>query len=227
MKLTVIIPAYNEEKTIKSMLRSLPSGIKGISDIDIIVVNDGSTDRTSEIAKSLKRVIVIDLPMNMGVGVATRAGFEYAKKNESNVIITLDADGQHNPNDIYKIIKPIIHKRVDVTIGSRAFKKQMPKSRILGNHVLSIATYLMYGRYVKDSQSGMKAMSGAALDKMEFGSVGFEICSEIVGECKRLNLMIEEVPIQTIYSEYSKKKGQNWLNGINILTKLLLLKIKA
>ncbi|MEI7792451.1 MAG: glycosyltransferase family 2 protein [Candidatus Berkelbacteria bacterium] len=226
MKLAIIIPAYNEEKTILSVLKSLPSGIKGISEIVTIVVNDGSEDKTSRLASSIKNATVINLPVNMGVGVATVTGFEIAKKLQADMIITMDADGQHDPRDIAKLIKPIINRQSDIVIGVRLFAGQMPVLRRIGNFLLSLLTWLVYYKWVRDSQSGMKAISISAIEKMDLKSVGFEICSEIIGECQRLHLVVDEIPIRTVYSPYSKKKGQNWLNGINILTKLLSLKIK-
>ncbi len=225
MRLAIIIPAYNEENTLEKVILSLPKKIKGINEINTVVIDDGSSDRTYSIAKN-KADIALHHLVNLGVGSATRTGIEVAKKINADIALTIDADGQHNPKDIPSLIEPVLKKEADIVIGTRTFQaKDMPLTRIFGNFLMNILTWIFYGKMVNDSQSGMKAFSKDALKKISLNSSGYEICSEIIGEAKNKQLKITEVRISTIYTDYSKKKGQNILNSINILTKLLLLKI--
>jgi len=226
MKLSIIIPAYNEEKTLQRVLESIPRKISGINEIVTIVVDDGSTDRTYSIAKS-KATHALRHAINLGVGAATITGIDMAKKLKSDMVVTIDADGQHNPLDLPKLIDPILAKKADIVIGSRMLNSNnsMPAIKIIGNWVMNFITFIVFHRWVSDSQSGMKALSSKALSRMKLCSMGYEICSEIVGDAKEKNLKLIEVPIETIYSDYSKIKGQNIFNAVNILTRILFFKV--
>lgn len=221
MKLAIVIPAYNEEKIITTVIKKIPKKIPGISKIDIIVVDDGSKDKTAILAKKSGAKVFSHL-VNQGVGAATITGFEAAKKIKADIVITLDADGQHDSKEITRLIKPILEKKADIVLGSRNFQvKKMPLIKIIGNLVMSWLTFVLYNLWIRDSQSGFKAISKGALEQIKLISSGYEICSELVGEIKRLNLRYIEVPVKTIYTPYSKKRGQIALNGINILTRLI------
>lgn len=225
MKLAIIIPAYNEESAIKDVLLSLPKKIKNIDEIISIVVDDGSDDKTYEIAKNHAFCAVRHV-VNLGVGAATTTGLEAAKKLRSDIVVTIDADGQHNPNEIEKIIKPILEKKADIVIGTRMLNaKGMPLLKIFGNNFMNFLTFLIFQKWSSDSQSGMKAFNDKALEKIQLHSIGYEVCSEMIGEIKRNKLKLTEIPIEVIYTDYSKIKGQNWINGINVLTKMLVIKI--
>lgn len=225
MKLAIVIPAYNEESTIGKVLESIPKTFLGINEIVTIMIDDGSTDQTHIRAKK-KASHTIRHSINLGVGAATITGIEMAKKLGCNIVTTMDADGQHNPMDLPKLIKPIIEGRTDIVIGSRMFNVSgMPPVKVLGNWLMNFVTFLVFQRWVTDSQSGMKALSAKALTVMNLQSTGYEICSEIIGAAQENKVRIIEVPIQTIYSGYSKDKGQNIFNAINIFTKILTLKI--
>ena len=225
MKLAIVIPAYNEENAIKDVLLSLPTDIKGVKEIISIVVDDGSTDKTHKIAQKHACHAVRHV-VNLGVGAATTTGLEVAKKLKSDIVVTIDADGQHNPADIERIIQPILDHRSDVIIGTRMKNSQgMPILKIFGNNFMNFLTFLVFQKWSSDSQSGMKAFNSKALRKIQLNSVGYEICSEMIGEIKRNKLKLAEIPIEVIYTEYSKMKGQNWINGINVLTKMLVIKI--
>jgi len=225
MKLAIVIPAYNEATTIKKVLESIPKTILGIDEIATIVVDDGSSDATYSHAKN-KASYALRHSVNLGVGAATITGIEMAKKIGCDIVATMDADGQHNPLDLPKLINPILENKADVVIGSRMFNvKGMPPIKVLGNWIMNFVTLIVFRRWVTDSQSGMKALSGKALKKMKLHSIGYEICSEIIGDAKEKKLKLIEVPIETIYSEYSKVKGQNILNAVNIFTRILFFKI--
>jgi len=225
MKLAIIIPAYNEEKVVGEVLKGLPKTIKGVNEIVPIVVDDGSTDRTYDIAKKDTKHVLRHI-INLGVGAAIQTGFGAAKKMAADIIITLDADGQHSPKDISRIIAPILEQRADVVIGTRMRSpKGMPPIKIVGNWIMNFITAIVFHKWSSDSQSGMRAFNKKAIKKMHFHSIGYEICSEMIGEIKRNHLKMVEVPIEVIYTDYSKATGQNWLNAVNILTKIISIKI--
>ncbi|MDO8513864.1 MAG: glycosyltransferase family 2 protein [bacterium] len=225
MKLAIVIPAHNEEKVIGAVLKSLPKKIKGIDEIVSIVVDDGSEDRTYEVAKQYADR-AIKLVLNMGVGAATITGLEVAKKEKADIIVTMDADGQHRVKDIQHLIKPILSDSKDVVIGSRMKNHNgMPFVKVFGNWTMNVITFIVFRKWTSDSQSGMKAFSKSALKKMKLHSVGYEICSEIVGEIRRNKLAFTEVPIEVVYTDYSRAKGQDILNAVNILTKSIAIRI--
>jgi glycosyltransferase involved in cell wall biosynthesis len=142
------------------------------------------------------------------------------------MVITIDADGQHDPKDIARLVEPIFNNKADVVIGTRMLNtKGMPALKIFGNWFMNLITFLVYRKWSTDSQSGMRAYSKKSLGKISLHSIGYEVCSEIIGEVKRTRLVLVEVPIQVIYSEYSNAKGQNWINGINILTRSIAIKM--
>jgi len=227
MKLVIVIPAFNEATVIEDVIKKLPKKIDGIDSIVPVIVDDGSSDGTYDIAKNSTQHVIKHL-VNLGVGAATTTGFEAAKKIGADIIVTLDADGQHNPEDVAELIKPILENRADVTIGTRMLNsKGMPKLKIFGNWVMNALTFLIFHKWVTDSQSGMRAFSKNAMKKMSFHSIGYEICSETIGEIKRNRLKLAEVPIEVIYTDYSKITGQSWLNGINILTKMISIKLSG
>jgi glycosyltransferase involved in cell wall biosynthesis len=225
MKLAIVIPAYNEETVIHDVISKLPKKLDGIDEIVPIVVDDGSTDNTYKKAKSQCRYVFRHV-VNLGVGAATSTGFEAAKKLKADIVVTLDGDGQHNPNDVQKLIEPILSKKADVVIGTRMLDYQgMPVLKIVGNWLMNFLTFLVFRKWSSDTQSGMKAFNSKALKKMCFHAIGYEICSETIGEIKRNKLKYAEVPIEVLYTEYSKKTGQIWVNGINIFTKIISIKM--
>ncbi|OQA03082.1 MAG: Undecaprenyl-phosphate mannosyltransferase [bacterium ADurb.Bin400] len=223
MKLAIVIPAYNEEKTVGSVIDSLPKAIKGIRKIDVIVVNDGSNDDTLEEIKNYPQVTVLSHLINRGLGAALGTGFKYAIRHNADIIVSFDADGQHDPKDIEKIIKPILNNKSEAVIGSRLMKpKGMPWYRVVGNLGLNLATLVLFGIWTTDSQSGLRAFSRNALQKIDIRSDRMEVSSEIVREISRKKIKFTEVPVSVIYSDYSLAKGQRNINGINIILKMFL-----
>lgn len=225
MKLAIIIPAYNEEKSIHSVLKTLPRSIKGISTIIPIVIDDGSSDTTYELSKKDTKYVVQHVT-NLGHGAAITTGFEAAKKLKCDIAITLDGDGQHNPKDIRRLLDPILKDKADIVIGTRMTNTAgMPLIKIFGNWLMNVLTFLIFQKWSTDTQSGMRAMNRKALSKLKLHSTGYEVCSEIIGEARRGKLRLTEVAIETIYTEYSKGKGQSWINGVNVLTRMLTIKM--
>ena len=222
MKAAIVLPAFNESAVIYKILKSLPKRLEGISEVDVVVVNDGSQDSTlTEAARAGTNVISHSL--NRGVGAATKTGIYWAKKNKADVIVTFDADGQHNPRDIQKIIKPIIDKKADVVIGSR-FKRrsEMPPDRFLLNLFANLATFILFGVFSTDSQSGLRAFSKKAASLIDTRLDRMDFSSEVLLEAKRHDLKVLEVPTSVIYTSYSRAKGQKNTNALPILARLLV-----
>lgn len=223
-QLWVIIPAYNESTRIKKVLNNLKqNGFR-----NVVVIDDGSTDNTKEVAKSIPGIYLVSHSINMGAGAATKTGLDFAKQKNAEYAITIDADGQHSPTDIFKLLK--YAKKYDLVIGSRMIGKNlknMPKTRILFNKIGSLVTFLYYRVYVHDSQSGFKLFSKKAINNIQITFNGFEFCSEMIGEIKRNDLTFKEVPIRIIYSKdtLEKEHGQSFLKGVKMVIKMTIKKI--
>jgi len=223
MKRLIIVPAYNEAPVISKTLSLLKKTLKGKGSFDILVVNDGSQDNTAQQA-SLPGIKVLTHGLNRGLGGALGTGLEYAKRNNYDLAVTFDADGQHDPQDLIKAIKPIEQKKVDLVIGTRtkSHQGQMPIDRKLINWASNLVTKILFGVWTSDSQSGFRAFSKKAINCIEIKTERMEVSSEIFSEVKRHRLKISEIPIRVIYTDYSRSKGQSNLNAINVLYKLLL-----
>jgi glycosyltransferase involved in cell wall biosynthesis len=155
---------------------------------------------------------------NLGVGAATLTGLRAAQELGADIIVTMDSDGQHDPTEIDLLVHSLTNGPYDVVIGSRILNPRgMPASRFFANLVLNAVTWIVYRKIVSDSQSGFKAFSRKALDKLELNSPGYEVCSEIIGEIYRKNLRYKSVPIKALYTNYSQAKGQHFLNGVNLI----------
>ena len=139
--LSIVIPVYNEGQIIRRVINSIPLRIKGIRKVTIIAVDDDSTDNSfKEISKT--KAILLHHPINMGAGSATITGLKAAQKLDSDVVVTLDGDGQHDPSEIEKLISPILKDKADIVIGTRLKKLgQMPFIKKIGNWGLNIITY--------------------------------------------------------------------------------------
>lgn len=197
MNVTIGIPAFNEEKNIGKVIIS----VKKIFS-NVIVCDDGSTDLTREIAEGLGAK-VISHRENMGYGEAIKSIFNEAKKDESDILVTFDADGQHRTEDINKIITPIIENQAQVVIGSRFLKNEtnMPNYRKIGVRVLTRVTNMSIKENLTDSQSGLRAYSKEVLQKISPVDSGMGISTEILIKSHNNNFKIAEVPIQILYGE--------------------------
>ena len=196
MKVTIGIPAYNEEKNIAKIITKL----KKITD-SIIVCDDGSSDMTSEIAKNLG-VIVISHKKNMGYGAAIRTIFEKSAEIGSDILVTFDADGQHRVEDVSRVLRPLENSEADIVIGSRFLGKQsnVPNYRKLGIKVITQITNSSIKTKLTDSQSGFRAYSKQVLSKISLSEVGMGISTEILIKASSKGLRITEVPITILYS---------------------------
>ena len=217
MNITIGIPAFNEEKNIGKVIVTL----KKITN-DIIVCDDGSNDLTKEIAEGLG-VKVISHTKNMGYGEAIKSIFNEAKKKEADILVTFDADGQHRPEDIKSVTKPIIDQEAEVVIGSRFLKNEtnMPKYRKIGVKVLTKVTNMSIKENLTDSQSGLRAYQKKVLQNISLTDSGMGISTEILIKSHQKEFRIVEVPIQILYG-----KDTSTHNPVSHGTSVLLSTIK-
>ena len=196
-KLVVIIPAFNEEKSIGKVVGAIPRIIKGVSKVLVVVVDDGSTDDTVAFAQSAGVDYVVSIASNSGVGYAFKSGIKKALEIGADIVANMDADGQHNPDDIPRLIEPILKESYDVVVGSRFLddcKLDMPFMKRLGNRLFTKAVAWATGIHLTDSQSGFRAFSrDAALRLNTLGK--FTYTQESLIELAMKNLRITEVPI--------------------------------
>lgn len=195
MKILIIIPAFNEEKTIAKVIFDLE--VHGYH--DILVINDGSLDKTAE---KVKRVKVVNHVINRGLGAALGTGWEYALKTGADALVTFDSDGQHKATDLKKLLEPIIKNRADVVIGSRFLGKwqKMPLERIFTNILSNIMTFTFYGSWSSDTQSGLRAFNKKAIKKIKITTDRMEVSSEFYREFAKHKLRVFEIPIDAVYT---------------------------
>lgn len=213
--ITAVIPAYNEEKTIASVVSE---ALKHVA--DVLVVDDGSVDRTAYVAMEAG-ARVISIPRNTGKGHALSIGLTTAALNGSEVVVCLDSDGQHDPNDIPKIVEPIADGRADMVIGSRFLdahsRDLIPAYRRIGQGVLTIATNMGSAVKITDSQSGYRAFRRDILRSFDYAETGMGVESEMVRSAARRGLKIEEVPITARYEGLDTSTLKPGNHGMTVL----------
>ncbi len=201
-RVVVCIPAFNEEKSIAKVIIKA----KEFSD-EIIVCNDGSTDMTGEIAGALGAT-VIRHERNLGKGAALASLLQEASKSKPRVVVSIDGDGQHDPADIPKVIRPVLDGEADLVVGARPMETGiMPKERIIGNKVLDEVTSRKAGMRIKDTQSGFRAYSFQALERLDFTERGMSVESQTLIDAAKAGLRIAEVPVATTYEGIEAKRS--------------------
>lgn len=221
-KICFVLPAYNEGRVVRSIVNKLDDLLKKTSfDYRIVVVDDGSKDNTAAEAAT-RNAHVIKHIINVGSGGATATGLSYAQQNGFTIAATMDADGQHEPDDVIKGVELMLKDEADLLIGSRLIdSKGMSRVKVLGNRGLSFTTLLIFGVNITDSQSGLRIFSKQALDRLKWKTSGYEFCSEMLWRAKQKGLVIKEYPIRAVYTDYSTSKGQNNWNAVNIIKSLV------
>ena len=212
----VIIPAYNEEQVIGSVLNDLMAF--GYS---IVVVDDGSRDATYHTAEQFP-VHLLQHECNLGQGAALQTGISYVLGlNKANAIVTFDADGQHDPVDIARVVNPIIKGKCDVVLGSRFLEKDLTSNLKLDKYLTLrmavIITRLSTGLVLTDTHNGFRAFSPDAARKIKITQNGMAHASQLLKQIARQHLIYQECPVKISYTAYSLSKGQSIMNGINIL----------
>jgi len=220
LKIVAGMPMFNEEETIGSVI------VSTLRHVDMVVcIDDGSSDSSASIAEACG-AHVIQHRSNRGYGATMKTLFRHALELDADILVILDSDGQHNPKDIPSLIEPITSGQADFTIGSRFVDGgggvDMPAYRKLGIKVITAASNLSSDLNISDTQSGFRAFSKAALQKLRFDAEGMELSLEILEDANEKHLRVKEVP--TII-RYDVPKGSNFTalsHGFTVLTWALL-----
>ncbi|MFQ6039350.1 MAG: glycosyltransferase family 2 protein [Candidatus Poribacteria bacterium] len=219
MKTCLLLPAYNEAKTISHIISEARMYIE-----PIIVIDDGSSDNTAQIARE-QDVVVLRHDINLGKGMALRTGFKYALEHNYDIIITMDSDGQHEPAEIPRFLALLGQNNADILIGARVLKREkMPLHRRLNNKLISTVGSLFCGRNIVDFQCGFRLIKSEVLRSITLETVRYETESELLIKAARLGFRIETLPIKTIYNgEISNVKP---LREIYLFTRMFLKNLK-
>jgi len=197
VKLIITIPAYNEENTISNVLKEIPRQIKGIDSIEVLLVDDGSTDKTIERALENGVGSVIKHKINKGLGISFRDGINGALERDADIIVNIDADGQYNATQIIDLVQPILDGRADIVLGWRDVKNlaHMPIGKKLGNRFASFITRRLSGLPIKDAQTGFRAFSRDAVLQLNlFGK--YTYVQETLIQASHKDLQVEQVPVE-------------------------------
>jgi glycosyltransferase involved in cell wall biosynthesis len=215
-KVVVVIPAYNEAKTIEDIIYKT----RKISTL-IVVVDDGSNDGTAELSRSLN-VKVVRNSRRMGKGIALKRGIIEAVKYDPDIVVTLDADGQHDPFEMPKLLQPILRSEADITIGSRYFDaaiRELPPKRRIGLSIINKLNSLLTRTKVKDSQSGFRAYDKGVIEKIVgYTATGYGVETEQLALADSYGFRIVEVPVKIKYHGLKKTSNANsYLHGGTII----------
>ena len=213
----ILIPVYNEEKQIKNVISELSKVFK-----NIVAVNDGSSDDSQEILESLN-VTVLKHSINLGQGAAVSTGFKYIQNlKNAEAVITFDADGQHSIEDAQAFAKEILLCDEEIIFGSRFIKNKenIPFIKKIALSIVVIFTNKLSRINLSDAHNGLKAIKKDSLKKIDITIDGFGFESEIIHQASKKEISYKEMPTNTIYTSYSKNKGQKLANGLIILEDL-------
>jgi glycosyltransferase involved in cell wall biosynthesis len=201
MKLIITIPAYNEEETIAEVIEEIPRDIDLVDTVEILVIDDGSTDNTVSEAKEADRII--SFKQNRGLAHAFRAGLETALEQGADIIVNIDADGQYNGREIPNLIAPILNESADIVLGNRQINtlEHMPRGKKVGNKMATWVTRRVTGLPIMDAQTGFRAFSRDAALHLNIMS-DYTYVQETIIQAVNNGLTIVDVPV-----EFRKRKG--------------------
>jgi glycosyltransferase involved in cell wall biosynthesis len=224
--LGVIVPAYNEERSIERVVRRV---LQEPSVQQVVVVDDCSTDGTLEAARRCTddpRVLVKNHPANRGKGAAVRTGLEAIT---APLVIIQDADLEYDPSDYTKLVSPILRGRADVVYGIRGFAGQSAYSYwfVVGNRVVTTATNILFNCYIQDMETGYKVMRTSLMRRLGLRGTRFDIEPEITGRIVRLGYRIYEVPIDYAARTRAQGKKLTWRDGVKALVVLLRIRLAS
>ncbi|MBQ9277529.1 MAG: glycosyltransferase family 2 protein [Lachnospiraceae bacterium] len=204
MRLLIVIPAYNEAANIKRVVDNL---IENFSQYDYIVVNDGSKDDTAAICRK-NNYNLLDLSNNLGLTGAVQAGMRYAYQNNYDAVLQFDGDGQHRPEYIKELLRPMEENNVDIVIGSRFVSEKKPKTlRMLGNNLIAGLIKLTTGKYIKDTTSGMRLYGRRVIEEFS-RNINYAPEPDTISYLIKSGMTVEEV--QVVMDE--RIAGESYLN---------------
>jgi glycosyltransferase involved in cell wall biosynthesis len=225
MKLSIVIPCYNESRTLSAILDRVLAAPPTSVSREIIVVDDGSSDESASIAERYTRqnpgvVLLIRLPRNQGKGAAVRAGFA---QTTGDIVLVQDADLEYDPNEYPKLLAPFSDPNVQVVYGSRitGSPNRSYSHYYWGGRAVTLFTNLLYGVHLTDEPTGYKVFRREFLQSIPLESTGFEFCPEITARVLRRGVKIIEVPISYRPRKFTEGKKINWRDGVMALWTLL------
>ncbi|HZS70336.1 MAG TPA: glycosyltransferase family 2 protein [Candidatus Acidoferrum sp.] len=216
--LWIVIPAYNEAESIGRVVASLRSEGR-----PVVVVDDGSSDQTAEIARAAGATVLRHL-LNLGQGGALQTGITFCLESGAQYICTFDADGQHCAEDVEGMWELLLTGGYDIVLGSRFLGAAcgMPLSRKLLLKLAVLFTYLHSGLKLTDAHNGLRVMTAESASRLALKQMGMAHASEIIDRIASLKLKYAEAPVTVLYTNYSKAKGQSALGSVRILMDLLI-----
>lgn len=192
-----MIPAYNEEATIGKLISNIPRDIDGISNVEVLLVEDGSTDKTIEVASKSGADKILHRIKRGGLSKAFNTGLEVALEMDADIIVNIDADNQYNPKEIPKLIQPILMDEADIVLGNRQINNlnHMPGAKKIGNKIATFVTNKVSGLNISDAQTGFRAFSRRAALILNIIS-DYTYTQEMIIQAAYKNLEISEVPVE-------------------------------
>ncbi|MFA6553688.1 MAG: glycosyltransferase family 2 protein [Patescibacteria group bacterium] len=219
MKTAVIIPVFNEKSSFNEIIRQA----KKYVDV-VIVVDDGSSDaKRPQVDTSTGGIQVLRHQINLGKGAALKTGCEAALQLHADIMVVMDSDGQHKPEDIRRFLQVLHDPHVDIVFGSRKIGRDMPLVMMIGNKFLSLAASILFGIYISDTQSGFRAFTASAYEKIKWNSTRYSVETEMIANVAKKKLAFREIDIETIYKD--DYKGTTVLDGVKIFINMLIWKI--
>jgi polyprenyl-phospho-N-acetylgalactosaminyl synthase len=215
----VVVRAYNEAQVLGPVIDDLHRAFP-----NIVLVNDGSTDATAEIARSLPVHLVTHL-VNLGAGAAMQTGLTYALNCGADYIVTFDADGQHRVDDAVALLYELASGKCDVVYGSRFLGRPsigMPATRRCILKAAAWFSRVTTHARLTDAHNGLRGFTRKAAAGLEISQTGMAYASEITSQLVRHGMTIGEIPVEIVYTDYSLAKGQSSLNSVNILLDLVI-----
>ena len=224
MKLSVVIPAYNEARTVAETIQRVKTVDLAGLDLEIVVVDDGSKDQTREVLKTIPGIRVVLHERNSGKGAAVKSGFRAAT---GDVVLIQDADLEYDPQDYGALLQPILDGRVEAVMGSRFLLERLKffgkgaKSpfftHYIGNKLIVAITNGLYGHSATDYEGGLKAFSKRIVDSIPIDADGFEYDNELICKLLRRGHRITEVPIKYRSRTYEEGKKIKWQDGVRMI----------
>ena len=219
VKIGIIIPAYNEEKNIENVLKKLHK--YNNYDYDIIVIDDGSTDNTCQIIENYNNVFLLKHEKNKGNGAATITGLKYCRENDYDIVLIMDADGQHDPSDIPYFLDKIVNEKNDFVIANRfTYFYQGAPLKKLCSLILTVLYLILYGKKISDPTNGFRALSSNVINKINLEShysVTQEMLFKVIPFFKW-----KEIPIKV----YQRENGQSFIKLGNYFLKMIFIIFK-
>jgi glycosyltransferase involved in cell wall biosynthesis len=224
MKISIVVPAHNEEKRIGKVLKKILK-----QNLNVIVVDDGSSDNTWNVLQKFKnsktpKLQVLRHRVNLGKGAAMKTGVEYAFINGSDAVIFMDSDGQHDASDLPLFVSKLKENRDSLIVGTRNLSYGVPLVRYVGNKFASLLVAFLFHSYVSDILCGFRAMTKNTYKNIVWDSAGYAVETEMVVNAAKKGVKVTEIPIRAVYLD--SVKGVTILDAANILVDVVFWRVK-